>query len=259
MPKGYSATVVLPLYKPSGNWTTPFIRNVSALNACLTGEQLQYIVVHDGPVDADLQKAFVFLSSLLTNVDFLWYDGNKGKGHALRRGVEAASSPYILLVDFDFPYCTENICTILNELRKGEDVVVGRRKKAYFAQVPLKRMLISKLFSLLNRLFISLPLFDTQSGIKGFNLAGRAIFLETVIDRFLVDTEFLMRVHKTNLTVGIVDIDLKPDVVFSDFGMKVVQTELYNFARIFYLSKRLQRRIIAPRNIKMEQLFSLRA
>ncbi|RZJ99712.1 MAG: hypothetical protein EOO43_26015 [Flavobacterium sp.] len=143
------------------------------------------------------------------------------------------------MVDFDFPYKKENMLEVLSQLRRGNDIVVGKRTKKYFQQLPLKRRFISKLFSLLNRLFLQLPLCDTQSGLKGFNTHARSIFLQTTIDRFLIDTEFLLRAHRTSLSIRIIEIELNPHIEFSNFNIQVVKTELQNFRKLMRLNKEL--------------------
>lgn len=117
MPKRCSLTIVLPLYKPTGNWIPQFIKDIKEVNAELSGERLQYIVVHDGPAAEDVNAAFKLLKKEFGNFQFLQYEENRGKGYALRHGVKAALSPHVLLIDFDFPYQIENIRTLLQGLR----------------------------------------------------------------------------------------------------------------------------------------------
>jgi dolichyl-phosphate beta-glucosyltransferase len=241
MQPNYTASLILPLYRPSGDWVTPFLANVRSLETMVPAERLQYVVVHDGPADRALLGGIETIRAEVPDLVFLQYSENRGKGYALRTGVAAADGPVLVTVDFDFPYQHRNIARIIDDLRAGQDIVVGRRNRAYFRAVPVKRLFVSKFFSLLNRLFIPLPVFDTQSGMKGFNANGRRVFLETITDRFLVDTEFLMRAHKTDLAVGVIDIGLRPHVTFSDFGVKVIRTELVNFLRIARISRRLRR------------------
>ncbi|MDB5252294.1 MAG: hypothetical protein JWP27_1463 [Flaviaesturariibacter sp.] len=256
----FTASLILPLYKPSGDWVTPFLANYRALRSLLPRERLQYIVVHDGPADSALLAGIESIRTVIPNLCFLHYAANRGKGYALRAGVAEARSSCVVMVDFDFPYQHQSIARIINDLRAGYDIVIGRRNRSYFREVPVKRVVVSKLFSMLNRLFLPLPVFDTQSGIKGFNVAGSRVFLQTEIDRFLVDTEFLMRAHKTDLAIGIIDIRLRPHVTFSNFGMKVISTELVNFLRIARMSRRLRRsRVAREEETVLHPGYSLRA
>jgi hypothetical protein len=90
-------------------------------------------------------------------------------------------------------------------------------------------------------MFLDLPLYDTQSGIKGFNTAGKNVFLQTTINRFLIDTEFILRSSRDNISIKQIDISLEPYVVFSNFGVKVIRTEMNNFLKLLYLNRTLKK------------------
>lgn len=155
-----------------------------------------------------------------------------GKGYALRAGVQAAGAPYIITTDFDFPYETRNVRQVFHKLKMGFDVVAGKRKADYYSRIPFKRFLISKGCTLLNRTVLQLPDCDCQSGLKGFNQAGKNIFLQTTINRFLVDTEFLVMSYRNKLSLSIVSLELKKGIEFSSMGIRVLLSESRNFISI---------------------------
>ncbi|RYY92933.1 MAG: glycosyltransferase family 2 protein [Chitinophagaceae bacterium] len=237
----HTVSVVLPLYNPKGAWAEGFVQNVQRLNACLPAEKIRYIVVHDGPASDKTISTFEVIQELLPDVHFCNYHSNRGKGFALRHGVRQSETEYTVMVDFDFPYALENVVTVIADLRLGMDVVVGRRSADYFRSLPLKRKLISRGYSFANRLLFQLPVYDTQSGLKGFNRRGRAVFLETVIDRFLIDTEFLIRTARQRLSVSVIEVHLRPHVSFSNFGWSVLKTESKNLLRLVRLNRELRR------------------
>lgn len=242
--KPYSFSIVLPLYKPKDNWISLFINNITSLNAQLPADTaVKYIVVHDGPVCKSVSDAFCLIADLFDNICFISYDKNRGKGYALRTGVNRADTPYVLITDFDFPYQHQNLLTLMEYLKRGTDLVIGKRSKTYFNELPVKRKIISKIYHLLNRTFLSLPLYDTQSGIKGFNATGKEVFMQTTIDRFLIDSEFILRCHKRKLCIKVIDIELQPNVIFSNFGLKVIKTELKNFLKLLQLNSSLKKQI----------------
>jgi glycosyltransferase involved in cell wall biosynthesis len=219
-----------------------FMKNIQELDSILPRYlTVQYSVVHDGPADIQTDVFFELAIDLYKDLRFISYHKNKGKGYALRRGVQEAQTPYVITIDFDFPYEKENVLELINCLLKGNDVVVGKRSARYFNSLPFKRKLISRAYSFMNRLFLELPLFDTQSGIKGFNKEGRSVFLQTTINRFLIDTEFILRAHKQNLSIKVINIELRPGIRFSDFGIKVIKTEFVNFIYLVWLNLKLNR------------------
>lgn len=232
-------SVVLPLYKPQRDWPQQLLQNKRRLEAFLPEVSFSYVVVHDGPVCVETEKVMQAMQEACTNLTFYTYSQNQGKGHALRYGVGRTTTPFVLTTDFDFPYELENIRQVVAGLKEGYAVVTGRRTRDYFSCLPLKRRIISRLLALGNRLFFTLPVNDTQSGLKGFNQAGKAVFLQTTVKRFLVDTEFLLRLSKSKLPVKVIDVHLRRGIVFSDFGTKVLKTEAQNFLSLLRLQRQL--------------------
>jgi hypothetical protein len=72
--------------------------------------------------------------------------------------------------------------------------------------------------------------------LKGMNQKGKAVFMETTINRFLVDMEFIKRAtKKQEMKIEPVVVQLRPDVDFSSMGVGVLLAELKNFVRIFFV------------------------
>jgi len=240
--KDHSFSVILPSYQPSGNWAQLFIRNVTELNAILPESMsVAYIIVHDGTVQPHVEKIFSDIFSRFKNIQFISYPENKGKGYALREGIRTAKSDFIVVTDFDFPYKKKNLVELMIRLTEGYDVVVGKRSKNYFKQLPFRRKIISWFCILLKKIFLDLPLYDTQSGIKAFNKNGKDIFLQTKINRFLIDTEFILLSHRNGLSIKEVNIELESYVQFSRFGFKVIKNEMNNFLKLILMNKRLRK------------------
>ena len=111
---------------------------------------------------------------------------NGGKGAALRAGFAASTGRYVLLLDGDLdinprqtPYFFEELVT------RNADVVVGsKRHPKSVVQYPWHRRLVSACYFALVRLFIGLPITDTQTGMKLF----RREVLGEALDRMLVKT-----------------------------------------------------------------------
>lgn len=238
-----AVTIVMPLYKPRGNWVHQFLTNTKKLRSLLPAKiNVHYVVVYDDKPNNEMRVAFQEIENSLANIRFITYDQNRGKGFALREGVRASATPYTLITDFDFPYEKENMVDLIEQLGLGYDVVIGKRSDSYFKQLPLKRKFISKVCIGLKRLFLDLPFYDTQSGIKAFNRRGREVFLTTTVERFMVDTEFVLRSQKQRLNIKETKIELENYVEFSNFGYRVLKTELLNFLRLIKLNYQLKRK-----------------
>ena len=111
---------------------------------------------------------------------------NGGKGAALKAGFEASQGEYVMLLDGDLdihpkqtPYFFESMVT------HGTDVVCGsKRHPKSVVQYPWHRRLVSWVYFTWVRLFVGLPVTDTQTGMKLF----RREALKYALDRMLVKT-----------------------------------------------------------------------
>ena len=160
---------------------------------------------------------------------------NFGKGHALRLGIDAAKSNNIIFTDADFPYELASIKAVADELMNGADVALGHREQDYYASVPWFRKGLSESFRFVLKSILKFPITDTQCGLKGMNKVGKSIFMQTNINRFLVDMEFIKLAVKQKVKISPVVVQLRPNVEFSKMGMGVLIPELINFVRVIFL------------------------
>jgi hypothetical protein len=116
------------------------------------------------------------------------------------------------------------------------DIVVGVRDEQYYDQLPLGRKIFSLSLKVMNYLFFpQLKVKDTQSGLKGFNLKGKEIFLKTRIPAFLFDMEFLVLASKNpDIRIQWIYVQARKGIVFSTMRAKTILTELVNFTTILF-------------------------
>jgi len=226
------------MYKPRSGWEKTLKENIDLLYIEFNHSiKIQYIIVNDGGENEHLLSLFDVIQEAKNNITFISYKENRGKGYALRTGVAAATAPIVITTDLDFPYEVKDIRNVYALLRSGNEIVTGKRKPEYYTATPLKRKLISKACIAMNRHLLKLSLGDAQSGLKGFNQRGRELFLETTINRFLVDTEFLVLAERYKLGIAVLELNLKAGVKFSSMGWKVLLAEGKNFYRIVRMNK----------------------
>ena len=111
---------------------------------------------------------------------------NGGKGAALRAGFAASTGRYVMLLDGDLdinprqtPYFFEEMAT------KQADIVIGsKRHPKSVVQYPWHRRIVSACYFAFVRLFIGLPITDTQTGMKLF----KREVLGPALERMLVKT-----------------------------------------------------------------------
>jgi glycosyltransferase involved in cell wall biosynthesis len=222
--------LVLPVFNPTQGWFDQVQKNLGLLSsACQQGVRL--IIVDDGSTDLIEASKLDTSEILLIQLPY-----NQGKGAALRKGFEVADAPIILFTDIDFPYEIDSMVKVISSIENGADVSLGYREDDYYDRVPPFRKILSESFRFVLKTILRFPITDTQCGLKGMNQRGKAVFMQTKINRFLVDMEFIKRAVKAkSLRIEPVVVQLRDDVVFSKMGIRVILSELLNFLRIFFV------------------------
>lgn len=234
--------LVIPFYNPKQGWEEKLVRRFNRMIADHFGgdpDAIHVIIVNDGSLDGFTAKEIAFLEQRIPQLRVISYDENKGKGHALRLGVAAAKTDYCIYSDNDFPFGIAAIREMYDALRNGADIVTGRRTQGnYFRHLPLKRRMASKGLALINKYVLGLPVTDTQAGIKGFNLLGKTLFLQTTTERFLFDLEFVLIAGRIeDIRIQEVDVNIVEGTRMTDFSRRILQQEFRNLIRIILKKK----------------------
>lgn len=219
--------LILPVYNPDTSWERIVVCKYKELQALWEDTDISLYVVNDGSARG-FEKAVVdYIRQNIPDVYILDCPVNRGKGFALREAVSVCHSDYILYTDHDFPYTLASMLRVVEQLRKGVDVVVSTRDKTYYDCLPLSRRWVSRLFRGWNRYLLRMKYADTQAGLKGFNRKGRSVFLSTRINTYLFDWEFVYKAcRRPDLTVQDVPVELREAVHFSAFGIGTYWREL---------------------------------
>lgn len=226
-------SLVLPCYNPTGDWTETVINSIQSIEKS-SAIEVHLILVNDGSTKNVSEADFQNLKAGLPRIEIIDYQINRGKGYALRQGVAKAKTELIIYTDIDFPYTEDSFISIYEGLLEGLDVVPGHRGDGYYENTPYFRKLISKFLRWNLKMFLNLPTDDTQCGIKGFNKKGAIVFLDTQIDRFLFDLEFIKLASKRKLAIKTATVELKPGVVFSKVNIKILAREAVNFFKVLF-------------------------
>lgn len=229
----YTLTIVLPCYNPSQGWESNVLEEYRLLKAALPLEHIQLIIMNDGStVNVSQESTSLFATE---GVVFIQRDVNYGKGFTLREGVQQAFADKIIYTDIDFPYTHNSFLAVYNALKQA-DVAIGVRSEAYYANMPKARVYISKTLRFFIRKFLSIPTDDTQCGLKGFNAKGKEVFLQTKINRYLFDLEFVFLSARKALTIAQVPVELKSGITLSKMRGFILLGEGVNFLRILFSS-----------------------
>ena len=196
-----SLSVVIPAF----NEERALGKTLAELAAYLRGTGLTYeiVVVDDGSTDQTVAVAReVALSDSAIRV--ISVSANRGKGAAVRRGVQEAAGEVIAFIDADLPYSTQNLGDAIALVHSGStDIAIGARDLRSSNEdysYPLLRRFMGKSFSLIVTTFLLPEIPDTQCGLKVFSAgAARMLFSESKINGFGFDFEVLFLAKEVRL------------------------------------------------------------
>lgn len=165
----------------------------------------ELIVVDDGSSDKTIEvaeKVFAEFPEISTNA--IRYDENRGKGFAVKTGLENASGEIALFSDADLSTPIEELPKLVEPIENGEfDITFGSRaldRTLIGERQPWRREQGGKVFNLFVRTLTGLPFWDTQCGFKAFDMQKFRPLLEVMqIEKFGFDVEFLYVAHHAGL------------------------------------------------------------
>jgi glycosyltransferase involved in cell wall biosynthesis len=229
-----TVSLVLPCYNPPQGWEQTVLSNYNIICGQV-GRPIQLIIVLDGGNGATRES----LRLLEQHVDLLRiisYAENRGKGYAIRKGVAEAAGDIILYTDVDFPYSLRSMYSIYDALATNDcDVAVGVKNADYYKHVPPLRRAISRYLQLLTKAFLSMPITDTQCGLKGFRNTVKPLFLKTTIDRYLFDLEFVRSCFKSKkYRVKPIPVQLNENIHFRSMNYRILLPEMLNFIKLLF-------------------------
>jgi dolichol-phosphate mannosyltransferase len=168
----YDLTVIIPTFNEEAN-----IRNiVMAVDAVFHEHSLhgQILVVDDNSSDATISIVHDLMRTK-ENVSILIREKDHGLSQSVADGFTHASSDVFIVIDADFSHPPVLIPRMYEEIRKGNDIVIGSRymEGGGIKKWPLKRRLISVGATFLGRLIFP----EITDPVSGF-FAVRKTVLE---------------------------------------------------------------------------------
>lgn len=224
-------SLVVPCYNPPPGWSEQLAEQFVAFRERSGCEEVKLVLVNDGSGRGVGPDQVRLIENRVGIFEFISYPTNRGKGFALRRGVAVTDSDLVLFTDVDFPYTLESMLSVEAALLREGGIATGFRQPNYYLQTPRFRKWLSRSFRWVLRTFLGLKSLDTQCGLKGFDRQGKEVFLETTIDRYLFDLEFLLKA-RSRVRITNVPVVLRPNISFSSVGLNILLNEGFNFLRI---------------------------
>ncbi len=206
-------SVILPVYNESRFITEIFeeIKSFSNKNP-----NFDFLFIDDGSKDST-KAILAELIKSSPRIKMISYSPNKGKGFAIRKGVENSLGEHICFTDGDLAYSLKYL-KIFSESLEENDVVIGWR--APFSEnlenTKAIRKVAGKIFNFFSRCVLKLDFPDMQAGIKGFKRdAARYLFSKQKINGWSFDTEIIFLAKRKNYLI------LQVPVKVSESNLKI--------------------------------------
>jgi glycosyltransferase involved in cell wall biosynthesis len=187
-----SVSIVVPAYNEERT-IGEVLRRVAGL-----GLAAEIIVVDDGSEDGTVPLVRS-LEGELNGLRLLPQDANRGKGAAVRAGVQASTGDIVVIQDADLEYDPADIPTLLRPLQEGvADVVYGTRLRGGEPQRAhlFWHYLGNRALSLMTNVLYNTTLSDMEVGYKAFR--GDLIrSLKLVSNDFRFEPEVTAKVLRT--------------------------------------------------------------
>lgn len=161
----------------------------------------EVILVNDGSKDNTKE---VFSSLVLNNVRPLGYDKNRGKGGAVKFGIEQASGDYVLFMDADLSTDLKALDLIYQD-KDNADMYIGSRhlKESVLAKKQgLVRRFIGRSCRIIVNSSFKFKFKDTQCGFKVIRADyAKEMAKRQIINGFAFDVEYLYMARLNHLKI----------------------------------------------------------
>ncbi|NBQ56334.1 MAG: glycosyltransferase family 2 protein, partial [Verrucomicrobia bacterium] len=140
----------------------------------------------------------------------------KGYGHALRGGIEAAAGKFIIMADSDDSYDFSKLRPFVEKLQAGHDLVMGCRMPwgggtVLPGAMPWKhRWIGNPVLSFIGRLFFKCPVTDFHCGLRGFTKAAY-LKMDLRTTGMELASEMVIKATLKEMNITEVPITLHPD------------------------------------------------
>ena len=190
-------SIVVPCYNESKD----IAKNSEIIRNYLDTIKQDYelILVNDGSKDNTKE-----VIESIPGVKALSYEPNRGKGGAVKYGIENATGDYVLFMDADLSTNLEAVKRYI-EIAPNYDVVIGSRHakdSVIKKKQPALRVFIGWCCRKLVNMKFHLHFKDTQCGFKAMRTdIAKKIVSKQVVNNFAFDVEYLYIAKLNNLSI----------------------------------------------------------
>ncbi len=198
-------SIIIPVYNEK-NTITELIEKVKNADTGLLNKEI--IIVDDGSNDGtkDIVKK-------INNAKVFFHDKNKGKGAAIKTGLQHAKGDYILIQDADMEYDPKHYKALLAPLISGKvQVVYGSRfsKGRFFNKnMYYTHWLGNIVLTAITNMLYGTTINDMETGYK---VIKSDVIKDMVLNsnNFDIEPELTAKILKKGITIEEIPIDFKP-------------------------------------------------
>ncbi len=201
----------------------------------------EVLFVCDGCTDGTPARLEQLGRAVQGPIRVLSYAPNRGKGYAVRRGLQAAAGRWRLFTDVDLAYGFDDVLRVAHALWSGAAVAIASRTHpdsrvvlpARLQGYAYRRYLQGALFTGIARTLLPIRQHDTQAGLKGISAEAAELLLPRLrCEGFGFDCELLTACACHGIEVAEVPVWLRYEDAASTTGLSSVGRMVRELLRI---------------------------
>ena len=155
----------------------------------------QIIIVNDGSTDRT-EEEILKMKNRIKNLKLISYPKNKGKGYAVRKGIENSETDIIIIQDADLEYNPREIPNIIKPIIEGEcKVVYGSRFLGKFNGMGFLNLFGNKFLTFMTSLLFKSKVTDMETCYKAIHKdIAKKLYLES--NGFEIEAEITSKILK---------------------------------------------------------------
>ncbi len=161
-------------------------------------KEAEIIIVNDGSEDNTIEVCEKY------KVRIINHSYSKGNGAAIKTGARSATGDILVFMDADGQHSPEDINKLLEEIEKGNDMVIGAREKDSHASIP--RYIANLAYNKLASYMSGHEIIDLTSGFRAVKADIFKQFLFLLPNGFSYPTTITMALFRSGYSIKYVPI-----------------------------------------------------
>lgn len=231
-------SIIIPAYNEQDRIITTLTHTINFLQQ--QSFKSQILVVSDGSNDNTEAVVNRFASTKSINVQVMTYSPNRGKGYAVKYGMQYGQGQVMMFMDADYAVPIEYCLDGLALMNKGYDIAIASRA-IEGAQIKTHqntmRSVSAKIYTFIQNHYLGLHYPDTQCGFKFFSQkAAKDLFPRQKLTSVIFDPEILWLAKKRGYTVAQFPVQWS-HIADSRIQYDSLRKSLFVFQELFRIKK----------------------